>query len=108
MGIPPVIQGPAIQANNFELEPITLQLLQNIQFMGLPQEDPNTHISNFLEVCDMVKYNGVSDDAIRLRLFPLSLKDKAKHWLNYKPLDSITTWVELVKQFLAKFHPRPL
>ena len=48
MGVPPIIQRLAIQANNFELKPITLQLLQNIQFMGLPQEDPNTHISNFL------------------------------------------------------------
>ena len=81
-GIPPVIRQPAIQANNFELKPITLQLIQNIQFIGLPNEDPNTYIFNFLEVCDMVKYNGVSDDAIHLRLFPFSLKDKAKHWLN--------------------------
>ena len=50
--------------------------------MGLPHEDLNTHISNLLEVCDTVKYNRVSDDAIRLWLFPFSLKDKAKHWLN--------------------------
>ena len=78
-GIPPLIRRPTIQANNFELKSITLQLLQNIQFMGLPNEDPNTLISNFLEVCDMVKYNRVSDDATCLRLFPFSLKDKAKH-----------------------------
>ena len=74
-----VIRRPTIQANNFELKSITLQLLQGIQFHGLAHEDPNTHILNFLEVCDTVKYNGVSDDAIRLRLFPFSLKDKAKH-----------------------------
>ena len=46
----------------------------------------------FLEMCDTVKYNGVSDNVIQLLLFPFSLKDKAKHWLNLKPLDSITTW----------------
>ena len=71
--------------------------------MGLPHEDPNSDISNFMEVCDTVKYNGVSDDAIRLRLFPFSLKDKAKHWLNSKPPDSIITWAYLVTKFLAKF-----
>ena len=78
---PPVIRRPAIQANNFELKPITIQLLQGIQFHRLAHEDPNAHILNILEVCDTVKYNRVSDDAIRLRLFPFSLKKKAKHCL---------------------------
>ena len=73
--------------------------------MGLSNEDPNTYISNFLEVCDMVKYDGVCDDAIRLRLFPFSLKDKTKHWLNLEPPDSITTWDSLVHKFLSKFFP---
>ena len=68
-----------IQENNLELKSITLQLLQGIQFHGLAHEDPNDHILNFLEVCDTVKYNGVSDKAIRLRLFTFSLKEKAKH-----------------------------
>ena len=75
---PPVIRRLAIQANNFELKSITLQLLQGIPFHGLAHEDPNAHILNFLEVCDTVKYDGVRDEAIRLRLFPFSLKDKAK------------------------------
>ena len=81
--------------NNFELKSITLQLLQGIQFHGLTHEDLNAHILNFLVVCDTVKYNGVSDDAIRLRLFSFSLKEKAKHWLISKLLDSITSWDDL-------------
>ena len=76
-GIPSVIRQSAIQennlqANNFEIKPITLQLIQNIRFMRLPNEDPNTYISNFLEVCDTMNYNGVSDDAIRP--FPIFIK----------------------------------
>ena len=84
-----VIRKPPIQANNFELKVVTLQLLQGIQFHGLPSEDPNTHFTSFLEVCDNVKYNGVTKEAIRLRLFPLSLRDKAKQWLTSEPPDSI-------------------
>ena len=54
-------------------------------------------------MCDTVKYNGVSDDAFRLRLFPFSLKDKAKHWLISEPPDSITSWDDLSNKFLARF-----
>ena len=68
-GIPLVIRRPTIQENNFEVKLITLQLIQNIQLMGCPNEDPNKHIYNCIEVCDTVKYNGVSDDAILLRRF---------------------------------------
>ena len=102
---PPVIRRPAIRANNFELKSITLQLLQGIQFHRLAHEDLNAHILNYLEVCDTVKYNGVSDDAIRLKLFPFSLKEKAKHWLISEPPDSITSWDDLSNKFLARFFP---
>ena len=53
----------------------------------------------------MVKYNGISDNPIHLWLFPFSLKDKAKHWLNLEPPNSITTWADLVQKFLPKIFP---
>ena len=83
----PMIRRSTIEANNFQLKSITLQLLQGVQFIGLPHVDSNAYILNSLEVCDIVKYNGVSDDSISLRLFPFSSKDKAKHWLTIEPLD---------------------
>ena len=74
-----IIRRPPIQENNFELKSVTLQMLQNILFYGLPNENPNMHLTNFLEVCDTIKYNGVTEEALRLRLFPLSLGDRGKH-----------------------------
>ena len=101
----PVIRRLAIQANNLELKSITLQLLQGVQFTGLPHKDLNEHILNFLEVWDTIKYNRLGDDAIRLRLFPFSLKDKEKHWLTIEPPNSITSCDELVNKFLTWFFP---
>ena len=89
--IQPVIIALTIQANHFELKPITLQLVYSLQFGGLPSEDPNTHISNFLKICGTMNYNGVIDDAVRLCLFPFSLNDIAKEWLKSQPPASINT-----------------
>ena len=58
---------------------MTLQMLQNILFHKLPNENLNMHLTNFIEVCDTVKYNGLTEEALKLRLFPLSLGDRAKN-----------------------------
>ena len=99
------IRRPSIQANNFKLKSVTLQMLQNILFHGLPNENPNMHLTKFLEVYYTIKCNGVTEEALRLRLFPLSLGDRAKHWLTSQPPDSITSWNDLVQKFLTKFFP---
>ncbi|KAL5550767.1 hypothetical protein UlMin_000943 [Ulmus minor] len=99
------IRRPTIQANNFEIKPSFIKMVQANQFGGMSKDDPNAHISSFLEVCDLCKINGVSEDAVRLRVFPFSLRDRAKEWLNSLPPGSITTWNELVQKFLSKFFP---
>ena len=98
------IRKPAIQANHFELKPAMIRMIQtSVQFSGLPSEDANAHIAEFLELCDTFKHDDVSDDAVRLRLFPFSLRDRAKQWLNSLPLDSIETWNDLTEKFLTKY-----
>ena len=97
---------PPIQANNFEIKLAFIQMIQSlVQFGGLANDDPNLDIANFLEICDTFKHNGVIDDAIRLRLFPFSLNNKAKAWLISLPPGTITTWDGLVNAFLTKYFP---
>ena len=45
----------------------------------------------------------MTEEALRLRLFPLSLGDRAKQWLTSQPPDSIISLNDLVKKFLKKF-----
>ncbi|PNY08729.1 1-aminocyclopropane-1-carboxylate deaminase-like protein [Trifolium pratense] len=42
------IVNPTIQANNIELKPTLLQIVQQNQFSGKPTEDPNLHLSVFV------------------------------------------------------------
>ncbi|KAI3465183.1 hypothetical protein Pfo_021846 [Paulownia fortunei] len=67
-----------INANNFKLKPALISMVQQNQFGQSTVEDLNAHLAMCLEICDTIKMNGVPDDAIRLRLFPFSLQDKAR------------------------------
>ncbi|KAK8933442.1 hypothetical protein KSP39_PZI015251 [Platanthera zijinensis] len=99
------IARPTIAANNFKMDPLIMQQVQNNKFGGFNHEDANSHLRNFLAICDMFKFNGASEDAIMLRLFPFSLEGRAKDWLESLPNDSITTWEQLVEKFLNKYFP---
>ncbi|XP_070002517.1 uncharacterized protein [Nicotiana sylvestris] len=58
------------------------------------------------ELVETAKYNGVSPEAIKLRIFSFSLKGDAKTWLRSLPQRSITTWDKITQKFLNKdFFP---
>ncbi|KAL5560290.1 hypothetical protein UlMin_036501 [Ulmus minor] len=76
---------PEITANHFEFKPMMFQMLQTVA-------------NNF-------KIPGVADDAFQLRLFPYSLKDRAKVWLNSLEPNSVTSWNGLAEKFLTKYFP---
>ena len=99
------IVAPTIANNNFEIKTSIIQMVQNNQFGGLQGEDPYAHILTFLNVCATFKINGMTDDAIRLRLFPFLVKDKTQLWLASLPNESNTIWDQLKQAFLHKYFP---
>ena len=71
------IVASTIANNNFEIKLSIIQMVQNNQFGGLQGEDPYAHILTFLNMCATFKINSMTDDAIRLRLFPFLVRDNA-------------------------------
>ncbi|RVW73354.1 Retrovirus-related Pol polyprotein from transposon 17.6 [Vitis vinifera] len=74
-------------------------------FHGMKSENPYAHIKEFEDVCNTFQEGGASIDLMRLKLFPFTLKDKAKIWLNSLRPRSIRTWTDLQAEFLKKFFP---
>ena len=71
-------------------------------FHGMESENPYTHIKEFEEVCNTFKEDATTLDLMRLKLFPFTLKDKSKIWLNSLRPRTIRNWIEMQVEFLKK------
>ncbi|KAI3758997.1 hypothetical protein L6452_06570 [Arctium lappa] len=97
---------PHMTALHFELKPIMFHMLQtNGQFARMPSEDPHSHLKSFMEITDAFLIPGVSNDALRLTLFPFSLRDRAKSWFNSLAPGSVPSWSNMAGIFLRKYFP---
>nr|GEY55382.1 reverse transcriptase domain-containing protein [Tanacetum cinerariifolium] len=96
----------AIQATNFGLKNDMIQQVQFFfQFHGLSGDDADKHLDKFLHVMQSIKVNGVTDDTLRLYLFPHSLTHHATAWFDCLPRNSINTFEQMAKMFLGKYFP---
>nr|GEW64504.1 uncharacterized mitochondrial protein AtMg00810-like [Tanacetum cinerariifolium] len=68
-------------------------------------DDSNKHLDKFLHVTQSIKVNRVTDDALRLYLFPHSLTHHATAWFDRLLRNSITTFKQMAKMFLEKYFP---
>ncbi|CAN6456109.1 unnamed protein product [Victoria cruziana] len=95
---------PLVGAHQYEIKASMINMLAS--FYKLASKDPYHHLDEFLDVCAMVKINNVEDNALRLRLFPFSLKEKARDWLkSLPPSVSVAMWEDLQREFLKKYFP---
>jgi hypothetical protein len=95
------LQLPNITAAQYEIKSSIIQML--LSFYGLSNEDPYKHLDEFIEICSTMRLQNFSKDALRMRLFPFSLKDKAKYWLNSLKTNSIISWAQMQQEFLKKY-----
>ena len=89
--------------NTFNFKPGVVPLLPT--FHGVEKENPYQHLKDFMGICQTCFDDKTSEEAVYIRLFPFTLKDKAKHWLDALPPNSINNWLELQAEFLKKFFP---
>ena len=101
---PPRVSAPSCiipSAEEVAVKPYLVPLLPT--FHGMENENPYNHIREFEEVCATFKEDAVDMELLKLKAFPLTLKDKAKIWLNALRPRTIRNWGELQAGFLKKF-----
>ena len=101
---PPRVSAPSCiipPAKDVVVRPYLVPLLTT--YHGMENENPYTHIRDFEEVCTTFKEGMMDMDLLKLKAFPLTLKDKAKIWLNSLRPRTIRNWAELQAEFLKKF-----
>jgi hypothetical protein len=79
-------------------------MVQESPFCGKASEDANAHLQYFLEIYSTLTIRGVTQDAVRLCLFPFSLLEKVKQWFYFNK-EAVSTWEKCSNAFLAKFFP---
>ena len=101
---PPRVSAPSCifpPADDVAVRPYLVPLLPI--YHGMENENPYTHLRDFEEVCTTFKEGMMDMDLLKLKAFPLTLKDKAKIWLNSLRPKTIRNWAELQAEFLKKF-----
>ena len=58
------VRQPAIDANDFELKPALITMVQQNQFTGHSTENPNEHLGRFLRIANSIQLNGVRPEVI--------------------------------------------
>ena len=101
---PPRVSAPSCiipPTEDVEVRPYLVPLLPT--YHGMEKENPYTHIRDFEEVCTTFKEGMMDMDFLKVKAFPLTLKDKAKIWVNSLRLRTIRNWAALQAEFLKKF-----
>lgn len=92
----------------FELRPDFVKVLKMDTFGGRLGEAISSHIEHFLLKCEQEDCKGVSKDSLRLKLFPYTLRGRAKGWYEMIDTPRFNAWRLLNSAFgSSTLIPRP-
>ena len=66
--------------SSYELGPVFIAMVRKRLFSGEIHEDPYEHLQEFEELCSGLEILGMTQEALRWKLLPFSLIEKAEQW----------------------------
>ena len=95
---------PPTESIPFEISMELVEMVEVERFAGDGKIHPHDHLLKLTELCELFKVAGLSREDVMRKLFPFSLKDKAREW--YRMLDDRpSNWKQLESLFYSKFNP---
>ncbi|GJU67809.1 hypothetical protein Tco_1254068 [Tanacetum coccineum] len=90
--------------NANELKGKFMNDLHNNAFDGSSKKNAVEHIEYYLRIINPIKLPNVSQDKLRISVFPISLTGDVQLWFE-RTKESITCWDDLTEKFLNKYNP---
>ena len=95
------IHAPLGRNANFRIDSHVMSMLPI--FHGKPSEEPYRHVDELSHICEINQIHNVSADIMKMKLFPATLRDRAKDWF-LKLGKEFTSWTEMEEEFLRKYY----
>ena len=95
------IHVPLTRGENFRIDSHVMSML--LIFHGKPSEDPYRHVYELSQFCEINHLRNVPVDTMKRKLFPPTLRDRAKDWF-LKLGKEFTSWTEMEEEFLRKYY----
>jgi hypothetical protein len=86
----------------FEIKTSTIRMVQHSPFTC--KQDPNLHLQAFIQLCQTFNMDGVTQDQMRARLFPISLLGKVLQWFYSQPAETVQDWNTLMRPFMKEYY----
>src|SRR6185503_13173674 len=67
-------------SSSYELGPGFISMVRKRPFLGEIHEDPYDHLQEFEELCSGLEILGMTQEALRWKLFPFSLTERTEQW----------------------------
>ena len=94
------IAAPLNDNVNFKIDSTMLNFLPS--FHGRFSDEPYEFLREFNQFCSSYYFPGISQEVVKLMLFPFAIKDRARDWFNGTS-KTFSTWNEVQTSFLQKY-----
>ena len=78
LGLSSKDMSPLNRGGNFRIDSHIMSMLPI--FQGKPSKDLYRHVDELSQLCEINQIHYIPDDVMKMKLFPATLKDRAKDW----------------------------